>query len=336
MRIVLYADNTLPLQTEALCAVLNAACQTLRFHSGMESFRINGPMVSSPETYKRLNEGLREEAAQFDMALLATSVPYDNNYFFEGHESSVIISFHGWQMLTDLPVTNGFVYFIAAVLCQTFDIGYRHEENTGCLNDLWWNKTGVDAGMRAAFLCSKCKVQYHGDRVSLDDIVRILDLVSIASRGGKDVLNVSPAVTSRAVDAFDTFLCYNDADKPIVREINTRLKTAGLSTWLDEEQLPPGRPWQPELERQIAKIRSASVFVGPSGTGPWQSFEIRAFLSEFLDRSCPVIPVLLPDAPKVPELPIFLKQMTWVDLRRDYEKNFLRLVAALHRRGAPT
>jgi hypothetical protein len=40
---------------------------------------------------------------------------------------------------------------------------------------------------------------------------------------------------------------------------------------------------------------------------------MRAFLSEFIDRQCPVIPVLLPEA-AVPELPVFLRRMTWVDL----------------------
>jgi hypothetical protein len=29
----------------------------------------------------------------------------------------------------------------------------------------------------------------------------------------------------------------------------------------------------------------------------------------------PVIPVLLPGAPAVPTLPIFLRELTWVDLR---------------------
>ena len=42
---------------------------------------------------------------------------------------------------------------------------------------------------------------------------------------------------------------------------------------------------------------------------------MRGFLSEFADRQVPVIPVLLPDAPKQPELPLFLRQMTWVDFR---------------------
>jgi len=42
---------------------------------------------------------------------------------------------------------------------------------------------------------------------------------------------------------------------------------------------------------------------------------MRGCLSEFVDRNLPVIPVLLPGAPEVPRLPIFLKGFTWVDLR---------------------
>jgi len=34
----------------------------------------------------------------------------------------------------------------------------------------------------------------------------------------------------------------------------------------------------------------------------------------------------------IPDLPIFLRQMTWVDLRTDYESNFSRLVAAIQHR----
>ena len=49
--------------------------------------------------------------------------------------------------------------------------------------------------------------------------------------------------------------------------------------------------------------------------GPWQRHELESFLHEFVDRGCPVIPVLLPDAPKQPMLPVFLKGLTWVDFR---------------------
>ena len=38
--------------------------------------------------------------------------------------------------------------------------------------------------------------------------------------------------------------------------------------WLDEWKLRPGLPWQPLLEEQIGKIKSAAVFVGKNGRGP--------------------------------------------------------------------
>ena len=112
---------------------------------------------------------------------------------------------------------------------------------------------------------------------------------------------------------FDVFLCHHSTDKPAVRQTAQRLREHGVLPWLDEAELIPGRPWQEELERQISHIRAAAVFVGPNGVGPWQNQEMRAFLSEFIDRQCPVIPVLLPGA-AAPELPIFLRRMTWVDL----------------------
>lgn len=119
-----------------------------------------------------------------------------------------------------------------------------------------------------------------------------------------------------ATGDFDVFLCHNSEDKPAVKEIGQRLKEQGILPWLDEWELRPGLPWQRLLEQQIAQIKSAAVFIGQSGIGPWQQLELEAFLREFVARGCPVIPVLLPDAPKKPELPVFLRGMTWVDFRK--------------------
>jgi hypothetical protein len=119
----------------------------------------------------------------------------------------------------------------------------------------------------------------------------------------------------RAAKTFDVFLCHNSADKPMVRRIGQQLKEAGILPWIDVEELPPGKPWQPLLEEQITNIRSAAVCFGAAGIGPWQEMEMRGFLSAFVKRGAPVIPVLLPDAPSAPKLPVFLDQMTWVDFR---------------------
>lgn len=119
----------------------------------------------------------------------------------------------------------------------------------------------------------------------------------------------------RSMEAFDVFLCHNSADKPMVRRIGQQLKEAGILPWLDVEELPPGQPWQPLLEKQIKNIRSAAVCFGASGISPWQEREMYGFLNAFAKRGSPVIPLLLPDAPSVPDLPIFLAEMTWVDFR---------------------
>ncbi len=104
-------------------------------------------------------------------------------------------------------------------------------------------------------------------------------------------------------------------DAPRVKEIGEKLKEHGILPWLDEWELRPGLSWQQHLEKQIRRIKSVAVFVGKDGIGPWQQKEIEGFLIKFANRNCPVIPVLLPDAPRKPRLPIFLESMTWVDFR---------------------
>jgi hypothetical protein len=115
---------------------------------------------------------------------------------------------------------------------------------------------------------------------------------------------------------FDVFLCHNSQEKAEVIEIANQLKQRGIVPWLDKWELRPGLSWQELLESQITNIRSAAVFVGSSGLGPWQKRELRAFLNEFTERDCPIIPILLPNASEKPQLPIFLKGMTWVDFRQ--------------------
>ena len=63
-------------------------------------------------------------------------------------------------------------------------------------------------------------------------------------------------------------------------------------TWLDEDEITPGTSWQDAIGQQIKSIKSAAIFVGKSGIGPWQNEEIQAFLGQFMERKCPVIPTI--------------------------------------------
>ena len=156
-----------------------------------------------------------------------------------------------------------------------------------------------------------------------DAAAREMDASADAARGIAAASSV--IMGKKETTDFDVFLCHNGADKPAVRLIARHLRERGILPWLDEAELLPGRDWQEELERQISNIRTAAVFVGPSGIGPWQNRELRAFLNEFAERGCPVIPVLLPEAAK-PELPVFLRSMTWVDLQAQGDDGIERLI----------
>jgi WD40 repeat protein len=118
-----------------------------------------------------------------------------------------------------------------------------------------------------------------------------------------------------ATSAFDVFLCHNSNDKQSVEQIGIRLKKRGILPWLDKWELRPGEDWMTALEKQIKNIKSAAVFVGKSGFGPWQMAEQSAFIRQFVSRQCPVIPVILPNCAETPELPVFLSGLQWVDFR---------------------
>ena len=139
---------------------------------------------------------------------------------------------------------------------------------------------------------------------------------------------------SQATEDFDVFLCHNQEDKAEVKKIGKLLKESGLAPWLDEWELRPGFPWQRILEEQITHIKSVAVFVGKNGVGPWQHNELDAFLREFVRRGCPVIPVLLADAPQEPALPVFLRAMTWVDFRKQGSEPMERLIWGITGRRA--
>jgi GTPase SAR1 family protein len=156
-----------------------------------------------------------------------------------------------------------------------------------------------------------------------DAVAKEMDASADAARG---IAAASSVILGKEeMTDFDVFMCHNAVDKPTVRLVARQLRDHGILPWLDEAELTPGRDWQEELERQIGNIRTAAVFVGPSGIGPWQNRELRAFLNEFAERGCPVIPVLLPEA-ATPELPIFLRGMTWVDLRDQDGYGIKRLI----------
>ncbi|HEX4497160.1 MAG TPA: TIR domain-containing protein [Thermoanaerobaculia bacterium] len=139
---------------------------------------------------------------------------------------------------------------------------------------------------------------------------------------------------------YDVFLSHATADKPVVEELARLLKKAGFEPWLDKWNLIPGEPWQEAIEKALEECATCAVFLGPSGTGPWQNEEMRAAIDRRVadrSRTFRVIPVLLPRSERgePSRLPAFLRATTWVEFRDtlDDDKALHRLVSGI--RGLP-
>ncbi len=122
---------------------------------------------------------------------------------------------------------------------------------------------------------------------------------------------------------FHAFLSHNSKNKPAVRELRDRLIAEKLTVWFDEDELRPGVPWQELLEAGIHASTSVVVLVGADGIGPWEDEEMQGALRLAVKDKRPVIPVLLPGCPDAPNLPMFLGNRTYVDLRAGFTEEAL-------------
>lgn len=125
----------------------------------------------------------------------------------------------------------------------------------------------------------------------------------------------------------DVFLSYNSGERSEVLALAEILLERGIRPWVDFWSLVPGEPWHGKVEEAIAAAPAAAMLVGREGLGPWQERESCALLCEAVKRGVRVIPVLLPSAPALPQLPLFLRGFTWVDLREGFaEAGIERLI----------
>lgn len=319
MMLSLSRDSTLNVDISRLCRAMRRAAPLMPIRPFDVVIDIPGEVVG-PATSIGFQSVAGSPALDDELLVLFTAKPYYNNFFWELDESTgvVVVSLYGWEYLSTLPQENGVALFTCAILLALEGLRYGHDENTGCVNDFWLDKTGVHSSLLAGYVCTRCRdwlIQEPSARATLEAITPVLEDVSSASRNGTTVIDLWESRTSLP-KTFDVFLCHNSRDKPQVRVLASGLRDRGIEPWLDEEQLRPGLPWQPALEEQIAGIKSAAVCVGPNGQGPWQDLELQAFIREFVRRRCPVIPVALTTLNSdFPVLPVFLSGFVWVDLR---------------------
>ncbi len=122
---------------------------------------------------------------------------------------------------------------------------------------------------------------------------------------------------------FDTFISYNSEDRKVVERLAETLKERGIKPWFDLWQITPGTNFIASLENAIPKCKSALIAVGPNGLSPWHKEESLVLQQRVVKHKLRVIPVLLPGAGKVVELPPFMEGLNWVDLRHGLSSDAL-------------
>jgi len=128
------------------------------------------------------------------------------------------------------------------------------------------------------------------------------------------------------------FLCHAKQDKPTVRRLSRKLKTDGIQTWFDEEDLLPGQQWDFEIKQAIKDVDVVLVCLSRASTNKsgYVQKEIKFALDaadEQPDGTIFLIPVRLEDCP----VPDRLAHLQRVDL---FMRNgYSRLTNALVRRA---
>jgi small GTP-binding protein len=157
--------------------------------------------------------------------------------------------------------------------------------------------------------------------------------IDIDARVGRQRMTAGLVIKAKEAEGkFDVFLSHNSKDKTAVERIAKRLLKVGLRPWLDKWNLSPGDTVSDALERAIKTIPCAALCFGPADVGKWHILEIRAYVEKWASGTARMIPVILPDVEETPELPLFVRQTLWVDMR-DWEDEgddgFYRLVCGV-------
>ncbi|MDT5060270.1 MAG: hypothetical protein QOH63_729 [Acidobacteriota bacterium] len=157
-------------------------------------------------------------------------------------------------------------------------------------------------------------------------------IVTDAKLGRRRMTAAFVIKAKEAEGKFDVFLSHNSKDKAAVEKIAKQLKAVGLRPWLDKWNLAGGDTIEDALEQAIKTIHCAALCFGSADVSDWHIMEIRAYVAAWAKKKARMIPVILPGVEKTPDLPLFVQQTLWVDMRdwETYESDgFYRLVCGI-------
>jgi hypothetical protein len=133
--------------------------------------------------------------------------------------------------------------------------------------------------------------------------------------------------------AYCIFLSHSSADTELVRQLNADLIAAGIKTWFDEAEIRPGDQLMEKIQKAIQETELLGVVLTRrSVDSDWVQTEVLIAINQGVpNKTVKVVPLLLETC----ELPSYIANIKWVDLRGDsklsYQKNLQLLVHFIRR-----
>jgi hypothetical protein len=186
-----YRDNICNLAVNEIIDNLSKRFTGLNFIEGVSNFILTDSTSCTPMSHNELLHAIDRETKGDDIVFLFTEKPYSSNLFWEIYGRKIIISFYGWEYLTQLPRNNGAIYFICSMILYDM-LGERQQHNSGCMMDYWWYFSGINESLKSSWICPACldklrKVANPQQQKMVGEIVRVLQDLRAASRGNMDI-----------------------------------------------------------------------------------------------------------------------------------------------------
>jgi len=126
------------------------------------------------------------------------------------------------------------------------------------------------------------------------------------------------------------FISHASTDDDFVDRLADSLRGNGLDTWVDHQNIAPGKDWDSEVEQAINACELLMFIVTKASldsdncTDEW---------SHALSQNKLIIPVMLEADLANDDLPMRLKRRQWVDFRGEYDNAFGELISWLGLEG---
>ena len=126
----------------------------------------------------------------------------------------------------------------------------------------------------------------------------------------------------------DIFMSHSSKDKKIAARLSTDLNFCGIDVWLDQWELHIGQSLTDELARAMDDSRYIAIVITENyNKSVWTKTEYKKALSrEQRENRTVMLPLILGKA----EIPDFLEDKIYVDLRTDYYSQLTQVAGMIH------